>query len=274
MHRFPSLPLSKVRLIRDLLADKKARKREGTFVIEGAKPIQELLHAKAPALRAIVVTETWLNKEARRFRETLERSRTEVYVCRDLLFERFSEVHTPAGILALVQQPNWDQTAIFGQAHLLGLYGDCLQDPANVGTIIRTAAGFGIDALWLSPDSVDVFNPKVVRATAGSILTLPVFYSRNASLFDREGCSLLAAEPPGGRTKPMPEIKSLPARAIVALGNESQGLSGTTLKQASVRFHIPLRRSVESLNVAASAAIAIFYLSGLPHEDVKRETSG
>jgi TrmH family RNA methyltransferase len=271
MHRFLPLPLSRVRLIRDLLANKKARKQEGTFVIEGAKPIQELLHAKAPALRTVVVTETWLKKVNRRFRETLEQGRAEVYVCRDPLFERFSEVHTPSGILALVQQPDWDQAALFRQSHLLGLYGDCLQDPANVGTIIRTAAGFGIDALWLSPDSVDVFNPKVVRATAGSILTLPVFYNQDAGLFDREGCSLLAAEPPGRRTTPLQAIKSLPARAIVALGNESQGLSETTLQQACVRFHIPLRRSVESLNVAASAAIAIFYLSGLPREDIKRE---
>jgi len=264
MHRFPSLPASKVRLVRDLLANKKARKREGMFVIEGAKPIQELLHTKAPMLRTVVVTETWLNKVDRRLRETLEQSRAEVYVCRDPLFERFSEVHTPSGILALVQQPNWNQEAIFGQTHLLGLYGDCLQDPANVGTIIRTAAGFGLDALWLSPDSVDVFNPKVVRATTGSILTLPVFYNADIGLFDRQGCALLAAEAPGGRTKPIQEIKSLPGRAIVALGNESQGLSAATLKQASVRFHIPLCRSIDSLNVAASAAIAMFYLSGLP----------
>jgi TrmH family RNA methyltransferase len=256
--------MSKARLIRDLLTHKKARDRERTFVLEGAKPVQELLATKASALRAVVVTEAWLEKKDRSTRESLERSQVPVYVCRDMAFERLSGVRTPSGVLALVRHPSWDQTAIFQRPRILGLYGDCLQDPANVGTIIRTAAGFGLDALWLSADSVDVFNPKVVRATAGGLLTLPVFYIADVRLFDRHGCALLAAKPPGGDSRPIGELHSIPARTILALGNESRGLSEATLKQAAFRFHIPVNQAVESLNLGASAAIAMFYLSGLP----------
>ncbi len=271
MPPFVTPSAAKVRLIRDLLTDKRTRDRERTFVLEGAKPVQELLDANAAALQAVVVTETWLKKQDQRERERLERGRTPAYLCRDAVFERLSGVRTSPGILALVRHPSWDQEAVFQRPNMFGLYGDCLQDPANVGTIIRTAAGFGLDALWLSSDSVDVFNPKVVRATAGGILALPVFYVTDVGLFDRQRCSLLAAEPPGRGTRALRDITSLPARAILALGNESRGLSDTTLKRASLRFHIPVGPAVESLNLGASAAIAMFYLSGLPREDVKRK---
>jgi TrmH family RNA methyltransferase len=267
MPPFAHLPAAKVRLIRDLLTDKKTRDKERTFVIEGAKPIQELLDANAATLQAVVVTESWLKKNDQHGRERLEQSQAPVYVCRDSVFERLSGVRTPSGILALVRCPLWNQEAIFQQPQMFGLYGDRLQDPANVGTIIRTAAGFGLDALWLSSDSVDVFNPKIVRATAGGILTLPVFYITDVGLFGQRDCTLLAAEPPGSDTRALQDITGLPTRAILALGNESRGLSEATRRQASLCFHIPVSHNIESLNLGASAAIAMFYFSGLPRED-------
>jgi len=263
---FPNLASSKAALIRDLLRLKRKREAERAFVMEGAKPILELLRGKSPALLAVVATPTFLEKSPQTTTSILEQTRAAVYSCRDAIFEKLSDVSTSQGVLAIVRQPEWDQEAIFRRPRLFGIYGECLQDPANVGAIIRTALAFHADALWLSADSADAFNPKVVRATAGALLMLPVFPLKDLSLFTQQRCTLVAAEPPSKGGPGIRAIANLPLRAILALGNESRGLSEATLKQAEFRFHIPVNPAINSLNVAASAAIAAFYFSTLPRE--------
>ncbi|MDE3226493.1 MAG: RNA methyltransferase, partial [Nitrospirota bacterium] len=116
-----------------------------------------------------------------------------------------------------------------------------------------------LDALWLSADSADVFNPKVVRATAGGILKLPVLYIKDVAELTGQGCALLASVPAGKASRPITDLTNLPERAVLVFGNESRGLSDATLQRATVRFHIPVSQAIESLNVAASVAIAAFY---------------
>ncbi|MGH7205343.1 MAG: TrmH family RNA methyltransferase [Nitrospiraceae bacterium] len=263
MPPLPNLSSAKAALIRDLLRHKRTREVERAFVLEGAKPILELLRSKSPALLAVVATSTFLEKNRQAFGHALDQTRAAVYTCRDTTFEKLSDVSTSQGILAIVRQPEWDQEAILRRPRVFGIYGECLQDPANVGGIIRTALAFQADALWLSLDSADVFNPKVVRATAGALLMLPVFPLTDLGLFARHHCALVAAEPPRKGGRRIRAITSLPSRTILALGNESRGLSEATLKQAAFRFHIPVNPAINSLNVAASAAIALFYFSGL-----------
>ncbi|MEK6619208.1 MAG: RNA methyltransferase [Nitrospirota bacterium] len=263
---FPNLPSTKAALIRDLLRQKKTRDAERAFVLEGAKPILELLRANFPSLLAVVATPTYLEKSDPALQRALEQGSTPVYTCREMVFEKLSDVSTSPGILAVLKQPEWDQETIFKRPRLFGIYGEGLQDPANVGAIIRTAVAFGVDGLWLSSESADVFNPKVVRASAGAVMNLPVFTMENAAGFRKQGCALLAADPSGKHSRPVHEIDTIPARSIIALGNESRGLSEATLKQATLRFHIPTSWTMESLNVAASAAIAVFHFSALPRE--------
>ena len=270
MNRIADLPSAKAALIRDLLREKKTRDAEGAFVIEGSKPIEDLAKRGTAAVEALVVTQAWLDGGERRLKRWMEQADAPVYRCREAVFDRLSDVRTSQGILAVVGKPAWDQEAIFARRHLFGIFGEGLQDPANVGAIIRTAAAFGLDALWLSADSADIYSPKVVRASAGTLLTLPVFAVTEApASFARHRCALVAAEPPGSGSAPIWDITKLPCRAVLALGNESRGLSAVTLRQAAIRFHIPVSPTVESLNVAASAAIAAFYLSALPKEGAK-----
>lgn len=139
------------------------------------------------------------------------------------------------------------------------MYGEQLQDPANVGTIIRTAAALNIDALWLTPESADVYNPKVVRSSAGAVLSLPTFVADNVVRFTGSGISVFAADASGQKAVGMDTIRTIPDRLVLAVGNESRGLSARTVEQAACRFTIPLSRHVESLNVAATAAIALHY---------------
>lgn len=263
MHK---LAATKAALIRDLVRHKKIRDAERLFIVEGPKPIEELLKSHATYFQALVVTETSVATADQSLVDALKRSGCPVYVCQERLLATLSDLTTPSGMLAVVHQPVWDQEAVFRQPQLFGFYGECLQDPANVGPIIRTAVAFGLNALWLSSDSVDVFNPKVVRASAGALLKLPIFYIPDVALFAKFNCAIFTTEVPSPRSCRIQDIQTLPLRVVVAFGNESRGLSASTLQHAWLRFHIPIRPEAESLNVAAAAAIATFHLSALPHD--------
>lgn len=261
---FPELTASQLTRVKRLLREKQARDGERLFVMEGAKPIRELLRVKSPAIESIVVTQPWLDTCEPAVRRALDAQ--PVFLCRNTLFDKLADTTTSQGILAVLRKPAWDQVVIFKRPRLLGLYGEGLQDPTNVGTIVRTAAAFGLDGLWLSAESADVFNPKIVRATAGTLLKLPVFTVKNVGELAPAQCALLAADSSGRHARRIDEITSIPPRTIVALGNESRGLSSETLRASTIRFHIPIGPDAESLNVAASAAIAAFYFSRLPRE--------
>jgi TrmH family RNA methyltransferase len=261
---FPDLTAAQSSQIKRLLRERQARDAEGLFVMEGAKPIRELLSIKSPAIESIVVTQAWLDACEPAERRLL--GSQSVHLCRSTLLEKLSDAITSQGILAVLKKPAWDQAAIMKRPQMLGIYGENLQDPTNVGTIVRTAAAFGLDGLWLSADSADVFNPKIVRATAGTLLRLPVFTAKNLGELVQSQCALLAADSSGKHARRMDEITGIPSRALIALGNESRGLSADTLRAAAIRFHIPISPDAESLNVASSAAIAAFYFSRLPRE--------
>ena len=257
------LPSSVATLIRKLIHQKRVRDRERAFVLEGAKPILELLVSHASAFRAVVMTTQDVERRDE-ISKAAAQARVPVYACPARIFATLSDVATPSGILAVLRQPTWDENALLQRARLLAFYGEALQDPNNVGSCIRTALAFGLDAIWLSPDSVDVFNPKVVRGTAGAVLNMPVLLLKEVATLVEAGCGLLAAEAPDGTSQSIRDIRSIPMKAVVALGNESRGLSEKAVEQALVRFHIPIDPRVESLNVAASAAIAAFYYQLLP----------
>lgn len=257
-----SLPSAKAKLIRELIRRKKARDEERAFVLEGEKTLAELFE-DASSVLAVVAAETRLKKKDALLQLALTQRGAPVYICRDSIFQTLSDTQAPSGLLAIVRQPTWDQDAILKRPHLFGLYGEGLQDPANVGAIIRTALGFNVDALWLSTDSADVFNPKVVRATAGGVLKLPVFTVSDIEWFAAHHCDILAAEPEGRDSRPIHTVMSLPSRAVLAVGSEGRGLARATLDQAAIRFHIPVSQAIESLNVAASVAIAAFYFGRL-----------
>ncbi len=261
---FPELTAAHLSRIKRLLKEKQARDAERLFVVEGAKPIRELLRVKSSAIESILVTQPWLDTCEPAVRRGLDAQ--PVFLCRNTLFEKLADTTTSQGILAVLRKPAWDQTAIFKRPQVLGLYGECLQDPTNVGAIVRTAAAFGLDGLWLSADSADVFNPKIVRATAGTLLKLPVFTIKDVGALTQAQCAVLAADSSGKQARRLDEITSIPSRAMIALGNESRGLSGDTIRAATIRFHIPIGPDAESLNVAASAAIAAYHFSRVARE--------
>ena len=233
-------------------------------MVEGAHAVRDLLTRYPEQILTIVTAHGYLPKEAQGHRLAPLASSTQQYSCPDLQFSKLSDLDAPQGILAVVRQPTWDEGEVLRQPTLLGIFGEQLQNPANVGAIIRTSAALNASALWLTPESADVYHPKVVRATSGVLFALPIFVAKDVSGLIRQGCQIFAAEVTGDRTIPIDEIHQVPRKLVLAVGNESRGLSAQIRRQATTRFTIPLSRDVESLNVAATVAIATFYFSRLP----------
>jgi TrmH family RNA methyltransferase len=258
-----ALTRAQASLIRQLLRDKKTRSKEGAFVLEGTKACLDLIHRHPESILSLVISPRFLCVEGEADRTVRMKLHAHQFVCPDAGFEKLTDVEMPQGILAIVRQPGWDEAQVFGRTSVLGIYGDRLQDPANVGAIIRTAAALNLSGLWLSADSADHFSPKVVRATAGTILSLPIFRTRNFQAFSSYGCEIYSAVLAAADIVPIRSIQTIPSRLMIAVGNEGAGLAPDIVKVSNVRFSIPLAKEVESLNVAATAAISAFYFSGL-----------
>ncbi len=233
-------------------------------MVEGGHAVRDLLTRYPDRILTLVMTHGYFASEGQDNLDVRIARSTQQYSCSDLQFARLSDLNAPQGILAVVRQPTWDEGEILRQPTVLGIFGEQLQDPANVGAIIRTAAALNASALWLTPESVDVYHPKVVRATSGMLLALPIFTARDVTGLIQQGCRVFAAEATGDGAVPIDRIQHVPRKLVFAVGNESRGLSAQLLSQATIRFTIPLSRDVESLNVAATAAIALFHFSRLP----------
>lgn len=261
--KLPALTRAQASLIRQLFRDKKTRSREGAFVLEGTKFCLDLIHRHPQSILSLIVSPRFLRTETEADRKVRTKLSVRQFVCPDAGFEKLTDVEMPQGLLAVVRQPRWDEEQVFKQSRVFGIYGDRLQDPANVGAIIRTAAALNLSGVWLSADSADHFSPKVIRATAGTILSLPVFQARDFRAFSSYGCDIYSAVLASVDRVSIRNIRAIPNRLMIAVGNEGAGLDPDIVKASRVRFSIPLAEGVESLNVAATAAISAFHFSGL-----------
>lgn len=233
-------------------------------MVEGAKLCQDLLRRHPDAVLSLTLSYPYLAREDPASRAVRLRLPVRQFTCSAAQFAKLSDVEAPQGILAVVRQPRWDEAALWRRGRVLGLYGEQIQDPVNVGTIIRTAAALGLSGLWLSPGSADWFGPKVVRAAAGTLLALPIFLADDLQVFHQRQCALYAAVLPSTPgSVAIRTIDTRPTRLMIAIGNEGSGLSLTTVQAAAIRFAIPMTKAAESLNVAATAAIAAFHFRGL-----------
>jgi TrmH family RNA methyltransferase len=254
--------------VRALIRGKSYRDQQRCFIVDTAKLILELLKHKGNHLETLLVTPDFLTKH----RDILLSPRIvplfRLYQCSRETLDRLSDTQTAQDALAIVRQPIWNGSELSRQASLLAVYLDSVQDPTNVGTLIRTAAGFGLDAVWLSPGCADVFSPKVVRASAGTILAIPTFRDVDLSSLASFRLVWFAADSSPEGATPVSAITRRPTKTMLAFGNESQGLSEQLRRTADVRFCIPLEQGVESLNVASAAAIGIHHFSTLPFADI------
>lgn len=248
-----------------LMKKSRARDEAGVFLVEGPRMAGELISDGrwAERITGLYVSESYEkghSEELRRMREKSGgRFRTETLS--DQVFSHVSDTKTPQGILAVVRRPEYQIEDILGSdpKHALVLVLDNLQDPGNLGTIFRTAEAAGAGGILMSSDCVDVYNPKVVRATMGAVFRLPFVYVGElpAAIEDlkKEGIRVFAAHLEGKNSYDREDYRGGTAFLI---GNEGNGLREETAVCADCRIRIPMEGKAESLNAAVAAAILMF----------------
>ena len=225
------LSAAKIKEIRSL-REKKFRDGLGLFCVEGEKMVAEAL---ASGLEVV-----------------------EVYRKEDIgekAMERISALSSPSPVLAVVRMPSPVKPAVGG----LCLALDGIRDPGNMGTILRMADWFGIEAVFASPDSVEAFNPKVIQASMGSVLRRQPFAADIPQLctdFKAKGLQVYGTFLGGENIY----TAELPAQGLVVMGNEARGISPGAAAQVDVRLTIPSFAkgpAAESLNVAVATALVV-----------------
>ena len=242
---------NKIKYIRSLEL-KKNRNKEGVFVAEGHKVVDDLL-ALQPAL-LIVATAEWIKGKQLG-------AETEVIEVTDEELKKVSFLQHPQQVLAVFRQDQATTIDSFGFSGIdtteLSLALDGVQDPGNLGTIIRIADWFGITHIYCSQDTADVYNPKVVQATMGSIARVKVEYGNLLGLVE----SLPADVPVYGTLLDGENIYQQPLenRGLIVMGNEGKGISPALAQKVNRRLLIPNfpegRPTADSLNVAIATAI-------------------
>ena len=206
---------------------------EEEIAIEGRKQVEDALAAGwQPGL---LVTRGFLREDATAFSSDL--------------FDALADTRSPQDLIGLFTRPRHDAREILGNAAAPVVVLDAVQDPGNVGTIIRLAAAFDCAGVVLLPGCADAYSPKAIRASVGAILTVPVAAAGVRDVLDC-GVPLFAADAAGAPIEP-------PSRnAVFVFGNEGAGISDEIGRAANL-ISIPMSARVESLNVAASAAILL-----------------
>ncbi|GKS58516.1 hypothetical protein YTPLAS18_20430 [Nitrospira sp.] len=177
---------------------------------------------------------------------------------------RLSDTSTPQNMMAVVSKPCRDSQKLLDKPNLFTVYGEAIQDPSNVGAIVRLAAAFGVDAVWLSPESADPYNPKAVRASAGTWFGVPIFTDVDLATLIGTGIQVYAADSSRATTTLLGSFTTRPPRLALAFGSEGRGLSRELLHAAVQRYTIRTQQDIESLNVASAAAIAMYHFRSLP----------
>lgn len=215
--------------------------------------------APEEAVREVYVTAEALEKIGQRplLREKLERIGRETVT--EEVFRKMSDTQTPQGILCVVERPAFRLEQLLDAPAPLFVVLEDLKDPGNLGTIVRTGEGAGVTGIIMSDKTVDIYNPKTIRATMGSIYRVPFVYAQDlpgaVRRMREKGISVYAARLDG---ETYYDSFCFQKGTAFLIGNEGRGLSGELTSCAESLLKIPMEGQVESLNAAVSAALLMY----------------
>jgi len=231
------------------LSHKKFRDEEGVFVAEGPKVVSEFLSAEIIECKIICAEKEWLFENEILLKNI---NKENIFETDEHWLKSISLLKTPNKVAAVfTKKPAVENQNLHGR---ISLMLDDLQDPGNMGTIIRIADWFGVENIICSEHSVDCYNPKVVQSTMGSLLRVNLIYT-DLKLFMKKHKQIpfYAASLSGVSVFKLPKI----TEGIFLIGNESKGLSEEILKSASQKITIPKAGHAESLNAAVATGIIL-----------------
>jgi TrmH family RNA methyltransferase len=228
------------------LQDKKIRQQNDVFLVEGKKQVFEI--SKDWNIKQIIISQKYENIDT--FGKPI--------ILSERLFSKLSSTESPQGIIAVVEKKHYKIDEVIKENGLFVILEN-IQDPGNLGTIIRSADAFGIKAVLISKESADIYSDKTLRSTMGSLFHLPVIDNLDIkellNLMKKEKFTIFAAALNGNKF--IHDLKISNKSAFI-IGNEAKGIKQETQKLADVLFKIPMSGKAESLNAAVAASIIMY----------------
>jgi TrmH family RNA methyltransferase len=250
---------------RRLAGNRKYRRAAGKLAVEGPNAVKEALSAGL-APEVVFFTRNFIDDGGTAILSCLPGGSRQ-YLVNSSLFARLADTETPQEIAAIIPFGAPELSSVMARPLSLVLILDSLRDPGNMGTIVRTAAAAGVDALFFGPGTVDPYSPKALRASAGAIFHLPPVAVeeplRLLKLLQSGGMLVLAAQPQGGRLYWEMDLRG---KTAFLIGGESGGLSPELAAAADLDVTIPQLAPLDSLNAAVAAAVLVY--------EVLRQRSG
>ena len=236
---------------------RKAREEDGIYIVEGLRMFVEALQDK---VREVYVSESFYRK--RREELQLDTWGKKLEILSDSVYGHVSDTKTPQGVLVVMEQMQYSFEEVIaekeGRAPLLMVL-DNLQDPGNLGTILRAGEAAGVTGVILSSDCVDIYNPKVIRSTMGSVFRMPFIYVEDlptvVKMLGEKEIHTYAAHLQG---KCSYEEEDFTKGTAFLIGNEGNGLQDEVADAAEIYVKIPMCGEVESLNAAIAASVLMF----------------
>ncbi len=233
------------------LAHKKLRDEHGVFIAEGPKVVAELLHSNKFPYKIICGLQSWMDDNAVLLRNISAEDKIEI---NESELERISLLQTPNKVMAVFYKKENELTDLKNNFSLML---DEIQDPGNMGTIIRTADWFGIKNIICSNECADCYNPKVVQASMGSLGRVNIIYTQlEEFIHENKGISIYAATLTGKHLSSFNKLKE----GIILIGNESKGVKENLLRLAAEQITIPKYGEAESLNAGVAAGIILSHI--------------
>lgn len=235
------------------LKQKKERDKTSLFILEGERLVKEVPTSWKISYYAI--SESY----SKMISTTELQSKGEVFILSDDIFNKISDTVNPQGILAVCRQKQFDLSETTKKEKPFIVMLENVTDPGNAGTIIRTADAAGADCVIMSKGCVDLYNPKVIRSTMGSIFHLPIITNADFSFlldeFKKDGITSFAAHLKGKKTLYEADFK---ASCAILIGNEANGLTEEISSKADLLLKIPMLGKAESMNASVAGAIMIY----------------
>lgn len=246
-----------VKYISKLISNTKYRREEGRFVVEGVRLCEETLKSDI-SIEILLVSLSALDKYSGIIQNLIAIS-NKVICVDDRIFSGLSDTKTPQGVLCVVK--TLDKQAYFDTINKNGiiLALDNIQDPSNLGTILRSADALGVDGVVLSHNCCDIYSPKVVRGSMGAIFRIPFIITDNLSMYIRDfnkfGTSYACVLDDTAVT--INNTKFL-RPSLSVIGNEGNGVSKEVIDACMKKLYIPMHNNAESLNAAVAASIIMW----------------
>ena len=233
----------------------RTRREQNAFVTEGKKMFEE---AKTLGIvKRAYVAESYMDTISMPVEEYLKG--IEYEIVDDKVLKEAADTMTPQGIMAIVTKPAYELSDFLQGEQINLLLLEDLRDPGNLGTIMRTAEGAGISGVIMSKETVDLFNPKVVRSTMGSIFRVPFLYTEDilttVDELKKKDISIVATDLQGKNNYDEEDYNK---KSCIVIGNEAKGISDMMREKADVLVKIPMCGKLESLNASVAAGIMMY----------------